>query len=243
MKMLAFARRNIKEILRDPLDIAFGLGFPVVLLVLLSAIQANIPVDMFRIEHLTPGVTVFGLSFMSLFSALIIAKDRQSLFLQRLYTTPLKPLDFILGYTLPILPLAVMQSIVCYGVAAVLGLELSVSIVWSVLLIIPVSVLYIGIGLLCGSVLSDKQVGGVCGALLTNVSAWLSGIWFDVELLGGVFGKVANALPFIHAVELERMALSGELSGAWGHFLWVILYAAVFVVLAVLAFLRQMKRQ
>ena len=98
MKTLTFAKRCAKEILRDPLNIIFGLGFPIVLLLLLTAIQANVPVELFDIERLTPGITVFGLSFMTLFSATLIAKDRESLFLQRLYTTPLKPIDFIGGY-------------------------------------------------------------------------------------------------------------------------------------------------
>ena len=114
MKMLSFAKRNTKEILRDPITLCFGLGFPLVLILLLSAIQANIPVELFEIQHLAPGITVFGLSFMTLFSASLISKDRGSSLLQRLYTTPLTPLDFILGYTLPIIPFAVAQSIVCY---------------------------------------------------------------------------------------------------------------------------------
>ena len=113
MRMLTFSKRCAREILRDPLTLVFGLGFPLVLLFLLSAIQANIPVALFEIQHLTPGITVFGLAFMTLFSATIIAKDRGSSFLQRLYTTPLTPLDFILGYTLPIIPFAVAQSIIC----------------------------------------------------------------------------------------------------------------------------------
>ncbi|MBQ3153657.1 MAG: ABC transporter permease, partial [Clostridia bacterium] len=183
MRMLTFACRNAKEILRDPLTLFFGLGFPLVLLMLLSAIQASIPVALFEIDHLTPGITVFGLSFMTLFSATVIAKDRSSALLQRLYTTPLTPVDFILGYTLPILPIAVMQCAVCYLAAIPLGLEVTVNILYAVLSIVPVSVLYIALGLLCGSVLSDKQVGGICGALLTNLSAWLSGIWFDLELV------------------------------------------------------------
>ena len=113
MKMLTFANRNAKEILRDPLTLFFGLGFPLVLLLLMSAIQANIPVELFEIQHLTPGITIFGLSFMTLFSATIIAKDRGSSLLQRLYTTPMRPSDFILGYTLPILPIALTQSVIC----------------------------------------------------------------------------------------------------------------------------------
>ena len=204
MRMLTFAKRNAKEILRDPLNLFFGLGFPLVLILLLSAIQANIPVALFEIQHLSPGVTVFGLSFMTLFSATIIAKDRGSSLLQRLYTTPLTPADFILGYTLPVLPIAIAQSVICYLAAIALGLDITVNILFAIVLIIPVSLLYIGLGLLCGSVFNDKQVGGICGALLTNLSAWLSGIWFDLDLVGGAFKQVAYALPFVHAVEMER---------------------------------------
>ena len=243
MRMLTFASRNAKEILRDPLTLFFGLGFPLVLILLLSAIQANIPVKLFEIQHLTPGITVFGLSFMTLFSATVIAKDRGSSLLQRLYTTPLTPTDFILGYTLPILPIAAAQCVICYIVAIMLGLEITVGILYATALIIPVSVLYIAMGLLFGSILNDKQVGGICGALLTNLSAWLSGIWFDLDLVGGTFKKIAYALPFVHAVEMERAALAGDFAGLFPHLWWVLGYAAVLLVLAVLLFLRQMKKQ
>ena len=243
MKMLTFAGRNTKEILRDPLNLAFGLGFPLVLIFLLSAIQANIPVKLFEIQHLAPGITVFGLSFMTLFSATIIAKDRGSSLLQRLYTTPLTPPDFILGYTLPIIPIAVAQCAVCYIAAIILGLEITAGILYAILFIIPVSVFYIALGLLCGSVFTDKQVGGICGALLTNLSAWLSGVWFDLDLVGGAFQKIAYALPFVHAVEMERAVLAGNFTGIFPHLWWVLGYAAAALVLAVLLFLRQMKKQ
>ena len=243
MRMFSFANRNTKEILRDPLNLAFGLGFPLVLILLLSAIQANIPVALFEIQHLTPGITVFGLSFMTLFSATIIAKDRGSSLLQRLYTTPLTPVDFILGYTLPIIPIAIAQCVICYLVAVILGLEITVGILYAVVFIIPVSILYIALGLLCGSVLTDKQVGGICGALLTNLSAWLSGIWFDLDLVGGVFKDIAYALPFVHAVDMERAVLAGDFAGAFPHIWWVLGYTGVLMVVAVLLFLRQMKKQ
>lgn len=243
MRFLTFATRNVKEILRDPLNLAFGLGFPLVLILLLSAIQANVPVPLFEIQHLTPGVGVFGLSFMSLFSATLIAKDRQSSLFKRLYTTPMTPVDFILGYTLPILPIAVVQSVVCYVAAVILGLEISINILYAVLFIIPVSILYIAIGLLCGSVFTDKQVGGICGALLTNLSAWLSGIWFDLDLVGGVFTKIANLLPFVHAVEMLRAVLLGNFADAFPHIWWVLGYSVITLACAVLLFLRQMKRQ
>lgn len=243
MKMLTLATKNAKEILRDPLNLAFGLGFPLVLILLLSAIQANIPVELFEIERLTPGIAVFGLSFMTLFSATTISKDRDSSLLCRLYTTPLTPADFILGYTLPIIPISVAQSIVCYIVAVFLGLEITVNILYAVLFILPISVLFISLGLLFGSFLNIKQVGGICGALLTNISAWLSGIWFDLDLVGGAFKKIAYMLPFVHAVQLERAVLSGNFSGIFPHLWWILGYSAVLMLIAILLFIRQMKRQ
>ena len=243
MRMLTFAVRNTKEMLRDPLTLAFSLGFPLVLIFLLSAIQANVPVELFAIQYLTPGVTVFGLAFMSLFSATLISKDRSSSLMQRLYTTPLTAADFILGYTLPILPIAVAQSVVCYVAAVCLGLDVTVAILYALLGIVPISLLYVALGLLCGSLLTDKQVGGVCGALLTNLSAWLSGVWFDLDLVGSTFKKIAYALPFVHAVDMERALLSGNFAGVFPHLWWVLGYAVALLVLAVLAFLGQMKKQ
>lgn len=243
MKLKAFSSRTAKEILRDPLNLGFGLGFPVVLILLLSAIQANIPVELFVIESLSPGIAIFGLSFMTLFSATLIAKDRGSAILQRLYTTPLTPKDFILGYTLPILPIAIAQCIVCYIFAVILGLDITVKILFSIIAIIPSALFFIALGLLCGSIFNDKQVGGICGALLTNLTAWLSGIWFDLELVGGAFKKIADLLPFIHAVEMERAVLSGNYADMFLHLYWVLGYMIAVFGLAVFAFLRQMRRQ
>ncbi len=243
MRMLTMADRNAKEILRDPLNIAFGLGFPLALTLLLSAIQSSIPVKLFELQHLTPGITIFGLSFITLFSATILAKDRSSSLLQRLYTTPLTPVDFILGYTLPLIPLAVGQCVICYLAAIILGMTVTVNMIYAVLSIIPVSLLYIALGLLCGSVLNDKQVGGICGALLTNLSAWLSGIWFDLDLVGGVFKKISYALPFVHAVEMQRAIIKGDFAGIFPYVWWVLGYAVILFAVAVLLFLRQMKKQ
>ncbi len=243
MKMMTFAKRCTKEILRDPLNLGFGLGFPLVLLVLLSSLQSNIPVPLFEIDTLTPGITVFGLSFMTLFSATLIAKDRETDLLQRLYTTPLTGLDFILGYMLPILPIALGQAMICYLVAISLGLTVSINIMYAILGLIPMAVFNIALGLLCGSVFGVKQVGGLCGALLTNLSAWLSGVWFDLKLVGGFFEKIANALPFVHAAQMEKALFCGSFEDAAAHILPVLLYAAITTAAAVLCFLRQMKRQ
>ena len=158
MRIVIFSRRTAKEILRDPLTVAFGLGFPLVLLALLSALQANIPVGLFEIDTLTPGITVFGLSFLTLFSATLVARDRESAFLQRLYTTPLTALDFILGYMLPLLPIAIGQAVVCYIFAIPLGLTVNINVIYAIIGVIPMAVFNISLGLLCGSVLSVKPI-------------------------------------------------------------------------------------
>ena len=243
MRMMTFAKRCAKEILRDPINLGFGLGFPLVLLVLLTTMQKNIPVHLFEIDTLAPGITVFGLSFMTLFSATLIAKDRESALLQRLYSTPLTGFDFIMGYMLPLLPIAIGQVLICYLFAIPLGLTVSANIVYAVIGIIPMAVFNISLGLLCGSVLGVKQVGGICGALLTNLSAWLSGVWFDLELVGGAYEKIANALPFMHAAKLEKALFSGNFELAATHILPVLLYGVLITVIAVFCFLRQMKKQ
>lgn len=241
--MTAFTKRCFKEILRDPINIIFGLGFPVILLLLMNTIQANVPVELFGLERLTPGIIVFGLSFLSLFSSTLIAKDRESALIQRLYTTPLKSTDFILGYMLPLIPIAISQTVVCFATAIILGLEFSVNIIYTVIFTLPVALFNISLGLLCGSIFGVKQVGGICGALLTNLTGWLSGVWFDIELLGEGFRKIANILPFIHAVELERNILCGDFTDAVSHLYVVLLYAAITSVCAVMMFLQQMKNQ
>ena len=243
MRMMTFAKRCAKEILRDPINLGFGLGFPLVLLLLLSAMQANLPVSLFEINTLTPGITVFGLSFITLFSATLIAKDRESAFLQRLYTTPLTGFDFIMGYMLPILPITFGQSVICYLVAIPLGLTVSMNIVYAIIGIIPIAIFNVSLGLLCGSIFGVKQVGGICGALLTNLSAWLSGVWFDLKLVGGAFEKIANMLPFVHAVEMEKALFAGNFRLAATHFLPIVVYTVLITAVAVFCFLKQMKKQ
>lgn len=240
MKVMNFAVRNIKEILRDKINLAFGIGFPVVLLLLLTLIQSNIPVELFTMDKLAPGIAVFGLSFIALFSGIIIAKDRTSSFMLRLFTSPMTSRDFIFGYTLPLIPMAVAQMTVCFIVAFFLGLSVSFNVILCIIVLIPAAVVFIALGLLCGSVFNDKQVGSVCGALLTNVSAWLSGTWFDLELVGGTFKKIADALPFSRAVNAGRFALAGEYSKIMPELVWVIAYAVLLLALAIFVFMKKM---
>jgi ABC-2 type transport system permease protein len=236
MKFIAFASRNSKEILRDPLNLAFGLGFPLIILCLMQAIQANIPVNIYDIKSLIPGITVFGLSFIALFASILISKDRSTSFLMRLFAAPISASDFLLGYILPLLPMAIVQTIICFIAAAFFGLPMNINAVIALVTFIPCEIFFIGVGLLAGSLLNDKQVGGICGALLTNLTAWMSGAWFDLSLVGGVFKRIAYALPFAHAVDAGRAAIDGNYADIFPHLVWVIGYAVLVMVLAVIAF-------
>lgn len=238
--MGCFSVRNTKELLRDPVNLGFGLGFPVLLLLLLAAIEANIPVEQFPIERLAPGVAMFGLSFITLFSATLIARDRSSAFLNRLFSSPLTARDFILGYTLPLLPMCMAQSLLCYGTAFCLGLRPGLKVLAALAALLPADVFFISLGLLCGSLFNDKQVGGLCGALLTNAAALLSGTWFDLDLVGGWYQSFAKLLPFCHAVDAGRTALAGDWPAMLSELLWVSVWAAAALAGALVAFRRKM---
>ena len=240
MRMIAFARRNAREILRDPLSLGFGLGFPMILLALMTLIQRNVPVEIFEMESLLPGICAFGESFFALFSAQLISKDRSSALMMRLKNSPLRARDFILGYALPLLPMALLQGALCVIFALLLGLEPGWSILSMLVSLLPGALVFIALGLICGSLLSERQVGGICGALLTNLSAWLSGAWFDLKLIGGGVEAFAYALPFAIAVDAARAALAGRPAGT--ALLVSCAYAALLCALAVAVFARRMRR-
>lgn len=241
MKSIVFSSRTTKEIIRDPLTLFFGLLFPIFLLVLLTLMNQNIPGDIFDINELTPGIAVFGLSFMALFAGQIIAKDRASELLTRLFTTPMKSSDFIIGYTLPLIPMSILQTVFCFISALFLGMEFKWTILPTILSIFPISIVFISTGLLLGSLLSEKAVGGILGALMTNVTALFSGAWFSVDLVGGAFEKIAHVLPFYHAVEMSRANLRGEYAGVFPHIWWVLGYAIILSGLAIFVFKKKMK--
>lgn len=241
MRIFLFAGRTTKEIVRDPLSIFLGLGFPIVLLLLLSAINRSIPVTLFDINEITPGIAVFGLSFMGLFAAQVISKDRENSFLTRLFTTPMTSKDFIIGYSVPLLVMSIAQGIICYIVAILIGLSITASMISSILLLILPSLIFVSIGLICGSLLSEKAAVGICGALLTNLSAWLSGIWFDLDLVGGLFKDIAYLLPFVHAVAMGKAALNGQYSAMFPHLWWVLGYAIILTILAIVIFRKKMQ--
>src|SRR5690625_633530 len=242
MAVTAFATRNRKEILRDPLSIVFGIGFPLVILILLSFLQKSLPgmSDIFAIENFVPGIAVFGLTFISLFSGMLISGDRSSSYLMRLFTSPLSGIDYIIGYSYPLLPMAILQSAICFLTGVILGMPVSVNILFSIVALIHVAVLFISIGLMMGSVLSQKQMNRA-GVILTNSVGSLSGIMIPLNTIGGTFQTICNLLPFVHAVDLVQSVLSDNNSEVFQHLWGVLVYTAVIFILAVIFFKKKMK--
>lgn len=244
MKMFLFAKRNAKEILRDPINFIFGLGFPLVLLALLSIINSAIPPEaentMFEINNLAPGLAMFGSVFMALFAGMLLSKDRTSSFLMRLFTSPMTATDFILGYTLPMIVMTIAQATITFLAAGAFGLEININILLAIAITAITSLLFVGAGLFFGSFLNDKAVGGICGALLTNVAGWLSGVFIPIDLIGGAFKTIATLLPFYHSVRAISVALTGNIGGILPHLAIVLGYTVVIFALAIIVFNRKM---
>ena len=244
MKIHVFAQRNVKEVLRDPVNLLFGLGFPLVLLALLSTINASIPPEannpVFEIGNLAPGLAMFGTVFMALFAGTLLAKDRTSSFLMRLFASPMTALDFLIGYTAPMLIMTLAQTAITLIAACLFGLPATANILPAILMTALMSFLFIGVGLLCGSLMNDRAVGGICGALLTNVAGWLSGVFIPADLIGGAFQTATHFLPFYHSVQAIKAALNGEAAAIPRHIGIVFAYAAIVYLAAVLAFRMKM---
>jgi len=243
MKFLPFANRNLKEIIRDPLSIFFGVGFPVIIMILLTQLQKNIkgmPEDIFSIQAFAPGITVFGLGFLSLFLGILMATDRESYFLQRLFSSPLKSQHYIIGYLIPLIPIGILQASVCFAVAIGLGLSLDVNIIFAIISMIPVILLFTSFGMLFGVLLNQKQVGGA-GSILVNAVAWLSGVWFSLDMVGGTYKVICEILPFYHAVQIIKKALAGEIIYSLLNFFVVIAYAIIIYVISAIIFHKKMQ--
>lgn len=250
MRITAFANRNIKELLRDPLSYIFCLGFPVIMLILMTIINKSIPpqanMTVFRIDNLCAGITVFGLTFLMLFAALLSSKDRTSSFLMRLYASPMTAFDFIAGYYLPLIILAVIQCVITFGIsliiAAIEGVQINIgNVLLAIVTLIPSMIMFIGFGLIFGSKFSQNAAPGLCSAIISAASI-LGGIWMDVEAIGGVIEKVCLALPFYHSVSAARKAVDGNFSEIGTNILVVCVYMLAAAALSVAAFKSNMTK-
>ena len=250
-KITAFASRNTKEILRDPLSYIFCLGFPLVMLIVLSFVNESIPPEagmtMFRIDSLSGGIAVFGQTFVMLFTAITVAKDRSGAFLVRMYATPMTSGDFIAGYILPMLLISLIQNVITYAVSYIIALITDVALnplglLVSMVSILPSAVMFIGFGLLFGTLFNEKAAPGVC-SIIISLGSFLGAIWFDADGTGGVMLTICKCLPFYYCTKTARSAMALEFG--FEKFLlpliFVLACAAVLSIVASAVFRTKMK--
>ncbi len=235
MKFLSLANRNFKEIYKDPVTIILGVAMPVGLLFLFSSLQKNIPIDTFNPQNLTPAIVIFGFSFLIMFVAVLLAKDRQNSFLTRLFTTPLKSVDFYMAYMLPFIPFAFFQIIICFIIGFILG-GVFVNIVLGIFIFLLMMLICINIGIIMGSLLTVNQVSGV-GSILITVISLFSGAWMDLKMVGGIFKIIGYVLPFAHSVDALKTILNGgSFSSIYTNIIWVFMYCVIAVLVAIYSF-------
>lgn len=252
-KTMAFAIRNGKEILRDTLSYIFCLGFPLVMLVIMTLVDRSIPKEVgmtiFHIENLAGGIAVFGQTFVMLFTAISVAKDRSGAFLLRMYATPMQAKDFVAGYCLPMVVIALVQGVLIGACSLLVSVltngELSVAgMLLSLPVLVPSAVLFIGFGLLFGTLCNEKAAPGLC-SIVISLGSFLGSIWFDAEATGGVLLNISRCLPFHYCTKSVRSAMQLRLS--MDGFVWplVIVCACAAVVMGIscLVFKRKMKAE
>ena len=238
MRMLNFAKRNFKELIRDPLSLIFEIVLPIFLLFIFQ--QFNIPSENYKLENFTPGIVLFGFSFVSLFTSTLIAKDRNSSLLIRLGTSPMKSSDFILGYIISLIPIIIVQDVLFFVVACLLGLTLSVNIIFTILISILISILFIALGILIGSLVSERGTGGL-GSIIVQLVCFTSGMYFPKESIGKVFGVICEILPFESSLNIIKGVLNNQLNIiSLQNIIVFVLYTIVTLTLAILIFKKKM---
>ena len=180
MRTLNFAKRNFKEIIRDPLSIIFAILLPLFLLFIFQ--QFNIPSENYKLQNFTPGIIVFGFSFITLFTGMLVSKDRTTSLLVRLGISPMKSIEYILGYMISIIPIIIMQNILFFILAIILGLSFTLNIIWAVLVSIIISILFITIGIIIGSLFSEKASSGI-SSIIVQLVCFTSGMYFPREAI------------------------------------------------------------
>ena len=250
-RTLSYTKRNLLEMSRDVLSYIFCVAFPLVMLVIMTLVNQGIPKEagqtVFRIDNLAGGVVIFGQTFVMLFTALSVATDRSGSFLTRLFASPMKSRNFTNGYILPMLLIAVVQSVLTYVAAFVISLIVGYSLnplglLLGVVTTIPSAVMFIAVGLIFGTICNEKAAPGICSVII-SLGSFIGGIWFDAEKTGGVLYNIAKCTPFIYCTKVSRSTISMEfgLEQFVIPLIVVICSAAALMILGVVLFRRKMK--
>ena len=238
MRTLNFAKRNLKELIRDPLGLVFSIILPLFLLFIFQ--QFNIPNEAYKLEYFTPGIIIFSFSFITLFTATLIARDRGSSLLIRLGVSPMKAYEYILGYMLSLIPMILIQNILLFGLALILGLSFSINIMITILASIIVSVLFISIGILFGSLFTEKASSGI-SSIVVQFVCFTSGMYFSIDMVGKGFATFCHLLPFEGSLNILKATLNNDFSiVSTENIVVFVLYTVILLVLSIVIFNKKM---
>ena len=237
-RVFSFTKRNIKELLRDPLSFIFALILPLFLLFIFQ--QFKIPNDAYLLTNFTPGIIVFGFSFLTMFTAMLVSKDRCSSLLLRLSASPMTPTEYVLGYFLSCIPLAIIQVILFFLLAIPLGLNFSIGVIFSIIVSLFICLLYVALGILIGSFASDKASSGI-SSVVVQLVAFTSGMYFSSDMLGKTFNFICDVLPFKASVEIIKGLLNLNLENMLLYSVIFLAYLIVITVVSVVIFNRSLK--
>lgn len=237
MRILTFANRNFKEIIRDPLSIIFSIILPLFLLYIFK--QFKIPNEVYNIENFTPGIIIFSLSFITMFTSSLVAKDRSTSLTTRLEVSPMKSIDYILGYSISVLPIVLIQNILFFMTAMLLGLNFSINIIYTILVSIPISLLFISLGILIGTITSEKSSSGV-SSIVVQLVAFTSGMYFSTDMVGNTFNTTCKILPFQSTLNITKSVLNNSYNNILTSTLIVVIYTIITIVLEIFLFKKKM---
>ncbi len=238
MKTLALTNRNLKETIRDPISLVLTAALPAVLLLIFQVFAQFDPI--FGPTALTPGIIVFGMVMVMFSAAMLLARDRETALFSRLMTAPVRPSEFVTGYGLPYVPVVIGQAAILFAIGAILGMEVQGNFLLVILVLLLAGVLFIGLGMIVGTLFTVKQVPFVYTAIL--LLTIFGGAWMDLEAMGGVLAQVGDWFPFAHAIDAVRdvMVDGAGFSAIASDFYWVLGYTVSIGALAVVLFRRRM---
>lgn len=237
MRIITFAKRNLKEIIRDPLSIIFAIILPLFLLYIFE--QFKIPNEVYNIENFTPGIIIFSLSFITMFTSSLVAKDRSTSLTTRLEVSPMKSIDYILGYSISVLPIVLIQNILFFVTAMLLGLNFSINIIYTILVSIPISLLFISLGILIGTITTEKSSSGV-SSIVVQLVAFTSGMYFSTDMVGNTFSTICKILPFQSTLNITKSVLNNSYNNILTSTLIVVIYTIITILLEIFLFKKKM---
>jgi ABC-2 type transport system permease protein len=162
------------------------------------------------IQFLAPGIIGMAILTVSLFSGAEIIWDRQFGFLKEMLVAPISRLEIMIGRTLGGATVAVLQGIIVFLVALLVGFRPEVTL-WpfAFIFMFLTAILFCALGTTIASLLTDMQGFQLIMNFLVTPLFFLSGALFPLQGLPQIFIKIAAIDPLSYGVDGLRASLIG----------------------------------